>query len=71
MSQITENRAAWINEKGARPFKVGPGPTPNPAENEVVIKVAYTAMNPVDVIVSSAHVVYFNCLNHEISLHMT
>lgn len=53
MSQITENKAAWITEKGARPFKVGPGPIPNPAKNEVVIKVAYTAMNPVDVIVSS------------------
>lgn len=56
MSQITDNKAAWITEKGARPFKVGPGPIPNPAENEVVIKVAYTAMNPVDVIVSSAPV---------------
>ncbi|KAF3393055.1 Zinc-binding alcohol dehydrogenase domain-containing protein cipB [Talaromyces pinophilus] len=54
MSQVTENKAAWITEKGARPFKVGPGPIPNPAENEVVIKVAYTAMNPVDVIMQES-----------------
>lgn len=59
MSRITDNKAAWITEKGARPFKVGPGPIPDPAENEVVIKVAYTAINPVDVIVSSVPIVYF------------
>lgn len=59
MSQIIENKAAWITEKRSRPFKVGPGPMPNPAENEVVIKVAYTAINPVDVIVSTALVVKF------------
>lgn len=57
MSRITDNKAAWITEKGARPFKVGPGPIPDPAENEVVIKIAYTAINPVDVIVSSVPIV--------------
>jgi NADPH:quinone reductase-like Zn-dependent oxidoreductase len=43
-----ESKAAWIRAAQATPLEVGPGPTPNPSENEVVIKVAYSAVNPVD-----------------------
>lgn len=47
MSSITNNQAAWIpTEKGQ--VKVGPGPTPSPRDNEVVIEVAYAAVNPTD-----------------------
>jgi NADPH:quinone reductase-like Zn-dependent oxidoreductase len=48
MAQITDNQAAWLPEEKARSMEVGPGPTPNPEENEVVIKVAYAAVNPTD-----------------------
>ena len=47
MSPITNNQAAWIpTAKGQ--VKVGPGPVPSPKDNEVVIEVAYAAVNPVD-----------------------
>ncbi|KAJ5765506.1 alcohol dehydrogenase [Penicillium odoratum] len=42
------NEAAWVQNASSRPFQVGPGPAPNPTENEVVIKVAYAAVNPMD-----------------------
>lgn len=45
---ITDNQAAWQTAATTRPLKVGPGPTPDPAENEVVIKVAYAAVNSCD-----------------------
>lgn len=48
------NEAAWLTSANARPFQVGPGPEPSPSENEVVIKVAYAAVNPIDWKVSSA-----------------
>jgi NADPH:quinone reductase-like Zn-dependent oxidoreductase len=43
-----ENEAAWITAAKTRPLKVGPGPKPDPSENEVVIEVAYAAVNPTD-----------------------
>jgi hypothetical protein len=52
MSHFTDNQAAFVTAKGKRPLKVGPAPVPNPGKNEVVIKVAYVAINPVDSIVS-------------------
>lgn len=48
MTKITDNRAAWLPKEKATAMEVGPGPEPNPADNEVVIKVAYAAVNPVD-----------------------
>ncbi|KAJ5636216.1 alcohol dehydrogenase [Penicillium longicatenatum] len=42
------NEAAWLPSANSPPVQVGPGPAPNPSENEVVIKVAYSAVNPVD-----------------------
>ncbi|TVY19982.1 Dehydrogenase orsE [Lachnellula arida] len=48
MTQITDNKAAWLPFEKAPALEVGPGPTPNPSENEVVIKVAYAAVNPTD-----------------------
>lgn len=48
MAQIADNKAAWLPQEKAKSMEVGPGPNPNPAENEVVIKVAYAAVNPVD-----------------------
>lgn len=47
MSRITSNEAAWIPAEKAK-MEVGPGPTPDPAEGEVVIEVAYAAVNPTD-----------------------
>ena len=48
MESTLKNEAAWITAEKARPLKVGPGPKPNPSEYEVVIKVAYAAVNPTD-----------------------
>jgi NADPH:quinone reductase-like Zn-dependent oxidoreductase len=42
-----ENKAAWI-AAAQHKCEVEKGPTPNPSEDEVVIKVAYAAVNPVD-----------------------
>jgi NADPH:quinone reductase-like Zn-dependent oxidoreductase len=42
------NRAAWLQAEKANPLVVGAGPTPDPSEDEVVIKVAYAAVNPAD-----------------------
>ncbi|KAJ5106983.1 alcohol dehydrogenase [Penicillium angulare] len=43
-----ENKAVWAPAPNSRVLEVGPGPSPNPTENEVVIKVAYVAINPAD-----------------------
>ncbi|KAJ5366730.1 alcohol dehydrogenase [Penicillium brevicompactum] len=40
------NEAAWQTAPDSKTFELGPGPTPNPSEDEVVIKVAYAAVNP-------------------------
>ncbi|KAJ5408943.1 alcohol dehydrogenase [Penicillium cosmopolitanum] len=42
------NEAAWIASAKSKPLQVGPAPAPIPEENEIVIKVAYAAINPVD-----------------------
>lgn len=48
MAAAINNEAAWITGAKVRPLKVGAGPSPAPAKNEVVIKVAYAAVNPAD-----------------------
>jgi NADPH:quinone reductase-like Zn-dependent oxidoreductase len=48
MSSVLKNEAAWVVAEKAYPMEVKPGPTPNPSENEIVIKVAYAAVNPTD-----------------------
>lgn len=45
---ITGNQAAWQTAAETRPLEVGPAPDPNPAENEIVIRVAYAAVNSCD-----------------------
>lgn len=52
MAPITDNKAAWNPVEYATSLEVGPGPVPDPGENEVVIEVAYAAVNPVDWMVS-------------------
>ncbi|KAF7166400.1 hypothetical protein CNMCM5623_000088 [Aspergillus felis] len=53
MSSVTGNEAAWVPAEKAR-CEVGPGPLPKPAENEVVIEVAYAAVNPIDYLMQDA-----------------
>ncbi|KAE8445395.1 hypothetical protein EG329_013408 [Mollisiaceae sp. DMI_Dod_QoI] len=48
MTQISDNKAAWLLAEQAPVMEVGTGPIPIPEENEVVIKVAYAAVNPAD-----------------------
>lgn len=48
MSELAVNEAAWLPSEKASAMEVGPGPEHVPAENEVVIKVAYAAVNPTD-----------------------
>lgn len=43
-----QNEAAWLLGVGVKPLKVMAGPQPNPGPDEVVIKVAYVAINPSD-----------------------
>jgi NADPH:quinone reductase-like Zn-dependent oxidoreductase len=43
-----KNEAAWLIGEKVTPLEVRPGPTPQPAVDEVVIKVAYAAVNPTD-----------------------
>lgn len=42
------NEAAWITSAKAKPMQVKPALAPTPGEKEVVIKVSYAAVNPVD-----------------------
>ncbi|TAQ87226.1 hypothetical protein B7494_g4450 [Chlorociboria aeruginascens] len=48
MATLFNNQAAWLPTERARAVQVGPGPKPNPGELEVVIRVAYAAVNPTD-----------------------
>ncbi len=48
MTKISDNKAAWLPAEQAPAMEVGTAPTPIPEENEVVIKVAYAAVNPAD-----------------------
>ena len=43
-----KNEAAWIMMEKANELEVREGPVPNPTAEEVVIKVAYAAVNPTD-----------------------
>lgn len=43
-----KNEAAWIMAEKAKEMEVKEGPAPDPAADEVVIKVAYAAINPSD-----------------------
>ncbi|KAK4502240.1 hypothetical protein PRZ48_005665 [Zasmidium cellare] len=43
-----KNEAAWMMMKNAKELEVKEGPVPDPAAEEVVIKVAYAAVNPSD-----------------------
>ncbi len=43
-----DNKAAWITEAKANPLTVDAGPKPSPGADEVVVKVYYAAVNPVD-----------------------
>jgi NADPH:quinone reductase-like Zn-dependent oxidoreductase len=43
-----KNQAAWIMTAKAKDLEVKEGPVPNPTAEEVVIKVAYAAVNPTD-----------------------
>ena len=45
---MDNNRAAWLTAAKATPLVVGPGPKPAPLADEVVIRVGYVAINPVD-----------------------
>jgi NADPH:quinone reductase-like Zn-dependent oxidoreductase len=44
---MPENKALWLNAKGA-PFTVGPAPYTAPRANEIVVRVRAVAVNPVD-----------------------
>jgi len=50
-----KNEAAWIMTKQAKEMEVRKGPVPDPTDEEVVIKVAYAAVNPTDWKVSTAY----------------
>lgn len=43
-----KNEAAWIMTEKAKELEVRESPVPNPTAEEVVIKVAYAAVNPTD-----------------------
>jgi hypothetical protein len=53
MAPALENKAAWQAAAKVKALQVGPGPKPDPSENELVIKVAYAAVNPTDCKVST------------------
>ncbi len=48
MSSELKNEAAWIVSEKAHPMDVRTAPTPNPGDHEIVIRVAYAAVNPTD-----------------------
>ena len=45
---MSSNAAAWLTAAKARPLEVGPAPYVHPGANEVVVKNAAVAINPVD-----------------------
>jgi NADPH:quinone reductase-like Zn-dependent oxidoreductase len=61
MSSELQNEAAWIIAEKAHPMEVRQGPTPNPTENEIVIKVAYAAVNPTDYKVNMLQLIATTC----------
>jgi len=45
---IANNQAAWILKEKDKSLVIKEGPTPDPAKDEVVIEVAYAAINSTD-----------------------
>lgn len=52
------NKAAWLTEKQAYPFKIDDAPMPEPGPYDVTIKVRAVAINPVDMAVQAMGVLY-------------
>lgn len=51
---IDDNEAAWAPYAKANHLEIGPGPQPAPDAEEVVIKVAYAAINATDHLVRTS-----------------
>lgn len=63
------NEAAWITSAKSKPLQVGPAPAPMPEEHEIVIKVAYASVNPVDWKVGFLPRVYKNIILERTTLN--
>lgn len=52
------NKAAWLMEKQAYPFKIDDAPMPEPGPHDITIKVRAVAINPVDMAVQAMGIIY-------------
>ena len=52
------NKAAWLKEKQAYPFKIDDAPMPEPGPHDITIKVRAVAINPVDMAVQAMGIMY-------------
>ena len=57
---MSQNRAAWLPVKMAKPFKIDEAPMPSPEPDQVVIRVRAVAMNPADAVLQNAGAIYEN-----------